>query len=135
MNRNIFGVFLVLHGLVHFLYIAISQEYIHDEGIHWTERSWLFSEFFSQNTVKRLAFVFYGISILLFLLAGIVVFMEIPNLKRSIFVAAIFSTITILSFWNGKLQNLSDQGFIGIALNLLILYTLERSPEFVGLNL
>lgn len=48
--------------------------------------------------------------------------------------AAIFSSVIILVFWDGKFEQLPDKGFVGILINILVvaaLFLLER-PDAVA---
>lgn len=118
MLEILFGIFLILHGLVHLIWFGISRGLI--EGIQWTGKSWLLSNLFDTNTVKILGDIFYVIATILFLITGIAYIAQIDWRKSIILIAVIFSTMTILLFWDGIRKNLPDKGFIGILINIAI---------------
>ena len=135
MKKNnfklIFGLFLILHGLIHLLYLGLSQDLITDPDIHWSRESWLLSNFLSDGFLKDISLILYSASILFFLVAGLLYMTEFKNRKAVVYFSAIFSTITILIFWNGSLQHLDDQGFVGILINIIIMIIVYlRSSKF-----
>ena len=116
-----FGLFFILHGLIHLLYLGLSQDFITDPSIHWSRESWLLSNFLSDGLLKNISLILYSGSILFFLIAGLLYIIEFEKREAVVYFSSIFSTITILIFWDGSLQHLDDQGFVGIMINISIM--------------
>jgi len=56
MIRILFGVFLVLHGLVHLLYYGQSARHFElQPGMVWPDGSWAFSRLLGDELVRSLA--------------------------------------------------------------------------------
>ena len=120
--RFIFGVFIVLHGLVHLLYFGQSARYFElRPGMVWPDGSWAFSRPLGNEAARNLA----SISLILAaigLVAGGIGILAGQAWSRSVVVgAAAFSSVAYILFWNGRMQNLTGQGGIGILINIAIL--------------
>lgn len=125
MASFIFGVLLVLHGLVHLLYFGQSARYFDlRPGMVWPDGSWAFSRLLGDGTTRSLASIVLILVSLGFLLGGAGVFSRQPWSRPAVMAAAAFSTILYLLFWDGKIQALDDQGGIGLLINLAILAAL-----------
>jgi hypothetical protein len=99
--RFIFGVFIVLHGLVHLLYFGQSARYFElKPGMVWPDGSWAFSRLLGDEAARNLA----SISLILAAMG-----------------AAAFSSVVYILFWNGRMQNLDGQGGIGLLIDIAIL--------------
>jgi hypothetical protein len=54
--RIVFGVFIILHGLVHLLYFGQSARYFElKPGMPWPDRSWTFSRLLTDVSIRNLA--------------------------------------------------------------------------------
>jgi len=133
MIKILFGIFIILHGLVHMLYFGQSRKLFElQPGMTWPDGSWALSGFLGNDTTRSLT------SILLVLIAVILVIGGIGllakwELWRTIVIGGVsLSTVTYLLLWNGQMQRLDNQGFIGILINLAILAALLifRWPKF-----
>ena len=121
MNRIIIGIFIILHGLVHFLYIAVTQGWLKESGMAWNEKSLLLSKLIDETGSNKVALVTYSISIVLFVASGIVYMTEAVWWQKLIIISVIFSSITIVLFWDGIFKNMAEKGFIGVIINMAIL--------------
>ena len=55
MLNFVFGVFIILHGLVHLLYFGQSQKYFElQPGMSWPAGSWAFSRLLGDGTTRSL---------------------------------------------------------------------------------
>ena len=133
MIRIILGIFLILHGLVHMLYFGQSQKFFElQPGMTWPDGSWAFSGFLGNATTRSLASILLVMIAVILVLGGIGLFAK-WELWRSIVIGGVLlSTVTYLLLWNGQMQRLDNQGFIGILINLAILAALLvfRWPKF-----
>ena len=125
MIRIILGVFMVLHGLVHLLYLGQSQRFFElQPGMVWPDRAWVFTRFLEDGTVRWITAVALIIAAIGFVASGIGLFWQQVWWRPAIIVAAIFSSVIYLLFWDGDFQYLDNKGGIGILINLAILAAL-----------
>jgi hypothetical protein len=125
MLMMFFGVFIVLHGLVHLLYFGQSQRFFElQPGMTWPDGAWAFSRLVGGEATRSLASVLCLLVAVVLIIGGIGIFAK-WDLSRPIVVGgAIFSTVCYLLLWNGKMQGLDQQGGIGILINLAVLAVL-----------
>jgi len=56
MLKFVFGVFIILHRLVHLLYFGQSQRYFElQDGMTWPDGAWAFSRFIGNESIRSLA--------------------------------------------------------------------------------
>jgi len=116
------GIVLILHGLVHSWYIVINQglvEFRPEMG--WTGKSWILSNFLGVEITQPLATIFYGISAITFVIAGIGLLTNQDWARLWIIVASSISAASILLFWDGSFKYLVEKGAIGLLLNAALL--------------
>lgn len=133
MLNLIVGVFMVLHGLVHLLYVGQSQRLFElQPGMAWPEGSWSFGMLLGDGGARMLASIFLALAALGFVVGGIGIFARQAWWRPAVVGAAIFSAVIYFLFWNGKLQGLDNQGGIGILINLAILAAvlIFKQPNF-----
>jgi hypothetical protein len=123
--RITFGVFIILHGLVHLLYFGqSSRRFELQPGMIWPDGAWLISKFLSTEGTRALA------SVLLLLVCGGFVagsagfFMRTGWWRPLLAGSAVLSGLATLLFWDGSFQKLHDQGFIGLLISITILVVL-----------
>ena len=122
MFRVISGVIIILHGLVHLWYVILSFGIVkYQAEMGWTGESWLFSRLLSKSTLGTTAGILFIASSILFVVSGIGVIANLSIYPRILLVSALFSSIVILSFWDGESNLLVQKGVIGLLLNLLII--------------
>jgi hypothetical protein len=125
MLRIIFGVFILLHGLVHLLYVGQSARLFElQPGLVWPDGSWAFSRLFGDEATRTLASILYGLAAIGFVVGGIGIFVRQAWWRPAILVSAAFSAAIIILFWDGGMQRLDDKGGIGLLINLAILAAL-----------
>jgi uncharacterized membrane protein YphA (DoxX/SURF4 family) len=133
MLRFIIGVFIVLHGLVHLLYFGQSWRLFElQPGMVWPEGSWTFSKFLGDEATRLLASIACILAALGFVAGGAAILLGQAWWRPVVVGAAAFSTVVFLLFWNGKLQQLANQGAIAILINIAILVAvlILRWPDF-----
>lgn len=125
MLKIIFGVFILLHGLVHMLYFGQSARYFEMQpGMTWPDGSWLFSGFMGETASRNLVNVLLILVTIAFLSGGIGILLNQNWWQPVVVAAAIFSSLLYFVFWDGGMQHLDNKGGIGILINLVILVTL-----------
>ena len=122
MLRILFGVFIVLHGLVHLLYFWHSRRLFElSPGLSWPEGSWAFSKFLGNTTTRMLASIACILATVVFVVGGAASLAKLAWWRPLVVVASAFSSLVYVLFWNGRMERLPDQGGIGIMINLIIL--------------
>ena len=133
MIRISFSVFIVLHGLVHLLYLGQSTRFFElQQGMDWPDGAWAFSKSLGDETTRSLAGIFLILAALGFLVGGAGLFTKQDWWRLVVVVAAIFSAVIYLLLWDGRLANLANNGWVGIFINLLIMAAilLLKWPKF-----
>lgn len=124
-----FGVFLVLHGLVHLLYLGQSLRFFElQPGLAWPDGAWLLNRLLQVETVRWVTAVSLIIATLGFVVSGIGLFWQFGWWRQMVVGTAVFSSALYLVLWDGGWQNLDDKGGVGILLNLAILFVAYRFP-------
>jgi hypothetical protein len=125
MLRVLFGIFIVLHGLVHLWYVTLSQGLVEFQAeMGWIGKSWLFSPLLGDGATSALATVPYCLATLGFVVGGIGVFVQQEWWRPVVIGSAAFSAAIIFLFWDGGLQMLIEKGLIGFLINVALLVAL-----------
>ena len=120
--KYIFGIFIILHGLVHLLYYGQSARYFElKTGMLWPDGSWVFSRFLGNEIVRNLASISLILAALGFIVGGVGILAGQTWWRAVVVGAATFSSILYILFWDGRMQNLDAQGAIGILIYIAIL--------------
>ena len=126
MLRFVFGVFIVLHGLVHLLYFGQSARLFElRPGMVWPDGAWTFSKLLGDEATRILASIACVLAAIGFVAGGIGLLVSQTWWQPAVVASAAFSAIIFILFWDGKVQNLDDKGGIGLLINLAILVALR----------
>ncbi|MCB9419352.1 MAG: hypothetical protein H6667_06090 [Ardenticatenaceae bacterium] len=121
MFRIILGVFFVLHGLVHLLYLGQSQRVFElQPGMVWPDGSWLFAQFWDDGMVRGVTAVALIIAAVGFVISGIGLFWQQSWWRPILMGTAVFSSVLYLLLWDGGWQNLDDKGGVGVLINVAL---------------
>lgn len=122
MLKILVGIFLVLHGGVHLLYAGQSKGMFElQPGLTWPEGSWAFSRTLGNASTRTVNTVSLVLIAILFIVAGIGMFAGQPWGRQAAVFASAISILLYLLMWNGKMQGLDNQGFVGILIDVVIL--------------
>ena len=122
MLKFIIGVFMVLHGLVHLLYLGQSQKVFElQPGMVWPDGSWVFSRLLGERKTRLLASIACALAALGFVAGGAGILVGQSWWRPLVVGSAVFSTAIFVLFWDGRRQKLNDQGAIAILINTAIL--------------
>jgi hypothetical protein len=130
--RFIFGIFILLHGLVHLLYFGHSLRYFElKPGMVWPDGSWILSRLISDQAARNLAGILLILPAIGLVIGGMGTLTSQAWWRPAIVGAAIFSSIVFILFWNGTTQNLDGQGGVALLINLalLIVILVFRWPQ------
>lgn len=116
------GIFVLLHGLVHMWYVTLTQGWVEFQAnMGWTGKSWLLSNFLGDNIIRIVGTIFYGLSTIFFLVAGIGLLAKQDWPRSWMIAASVISSITIVVFWDGNSGMPVEKGLLGLLINLGIL--------------
>lgn len=119
------GGFFVLHGLVFLLYAGHSWSLFElQPGMVWPDGSWAFSKLLGEQAVRVGAAVSYVLTALGFAAGGIALIVKQVWWYPVVLWTALLSTLLIVLFWDGTMENLADEGGVGLLINLAIVTAL-----------
>lgn len=118
----LYGIFIILHGLVHFWYVTLSQGWVEFQAdMGWTGRSWLLSGLLSPGITRAVAAAVYTAAMLMFVAGGAGLLAKAEWAPSLLLTAATTSAIVILAFWDGSTTMLVQKGALGLLINLGII--------------
>ncbi len=121
--RFIFGIFLVLHGLVHLLYFGQSARYFEIQpGMMWPDGSWAFSKLLGDKKTRWLTNGACILAAIGFVVGGGALLAGQAWWQPIIVSGAIFSASLYVLLWDGSFQDLDDKGIFAILINLALLF-------------
>jgi hypothetical protein len=116
------GIFVILHGLVHMWYVVLSFEWVaFQPGMGWSSKSWLFSSFSPQPAIRSAAGILFILATISFLMSGIGIFIGADWMRTLILASSIFSSLLLISFWDGNFNMIVQKGLLGLLINLIII--------------
>jgi hypothetical protein len=121
--KFIFGALIVLHGLVHLLYFGQSAKYFElKPGMVWPDRSWGFSRLLGDEAARNLASILLLLAAIGLVFAGVGIFVGQAWWRPVVVGVAAYSSVVFILFWNGRMQNLDGQGWVGLLIDVAILF-------------
>lgn len=121
----IFGIFLILHGLVHLLYSGQSARLFElQKGMVWPDGSWAFEGLVGNEATRMLAIGACILTAIGFVIGGIALFAAQAWWRPVVVAISVFSAVIFILFWDGQLQALANKGLFAILINLAILVAL-----------
>ena len=122
MLTIIFGIFIILHGLVHLLYFGQGARYYElQPGMLWPDGSLIFSRLLGDGAARNLASVMLVLAAIGFVIGGAGILFRQGWWRPVITGTAGFSTMIFVLFWDGIAQALDNKGGIGALINIAIL--------------
>jgi hypothetical protein len=120
--RFIFGVFIVLHGLVHLLYSGQSARLFKlQPGMVWPEGSRAFSRILGDEATRLLANISCLLAAIGFVVGGTGILVMQAWWRPVVVASAAFSAVIFILSWDGEMRKLDDKGGIGLLINIAIL--------------
>lgn len=121
MVRIVFGIFVVLHGLVHFVYFGQSGRHFElQPGMAWPDGSWAVSGMLGEQATRKLASILLVLAAVGFVAGGAAMFAELAWWRPAIVSAAVLSTVIYVLCWDGAPQKLHDKGAFGVLINVAL---------------
>lgn len=122
MFRIIFGIFIILHGLVHLLYFGQStRSFELQPGLIWPDGAWAFSRLLGDEGTRKLAGVLLILTAIGLIASGIGILFNQTWWRPAIMGATALSSLTYVLLWNGRMQHLDAQGVVALLINTAIL--------------
>jgi hypothetical protein len=116
------GIFVILHGLVHFWFVTLSQGWVEFQAdMGWTGSSWLLVNFLGAGFLRGLTSVLYGLAAVTFLVAGAGLLSKQDWSRPWLMVASLISALSIVVFWDGSFSLLVQKGLLGLLISLGLL--------------
>lgn len=120
--RTVVGIFLILHGLVHLLYIGQSLRFLElESGMIWPDASWVFSRYLGVDTLRTFTAILCVLVAAGFIIIGVGLFFDVRWWRSFMVASAVLSTLVFVLTWNGHWQKLDDQGGYSVLINVAIL--------------
>jgi hypothetical protein len=127
------AIFLILHGLVHLLYLGQSMKWYElGKGMTWPENSWAFFSLFGNKATRVIASISCVAAALVFVIGGVLIFVKQPVWLWITVGAAAFSSLLVILMWDGKMKELANKGLFAILINaaIIILLLVVEWPDF-----
>ncbi len=129
--RVALGVFVLLHGLVHLLYVGQSlRAFEMKPGMTWPDGAWVSSGWLSSDATRTVATVLLIVSAVGFAASSAGIFFSAGWWRTAVVAAAAFSSVSYALMWNGSAQNLDGQGLVGIAINVALALVALLGPSY-----
>ena len=100
MRRKLIALLLVIHGMISSIFMFYIEN-PPDLGVGWNGTSWLLTGLIDAGIVQILGTLFWGLTVLLFVLAGVALFMKREQWRLIDILAALVSLVAYILFWNG----------------------------------
>ncbi len=118
------GIFAILHGLVHLLYLGQSARVFElQPGMVWPDGAWTFSRLIGSEATRALTSVLLVGAAIGFVASGAGLLLKQDWSRPLIIGTAIFSTILYFVVWDGTFRHLDNQGWVGILINVALVVT------------
>lgn len=122
MARVLFGLFIILHGLVHAWYIVLSQKWVaFRPEMGFSGRSWLFTPLLGDPSARAAAAIVYALAGLGLVAGGIGWLTRASWGAPLLAAAAGLSALGIILFWDGSGQHIVEKGLLGLLISLGLL--------------
>jgi hypothetical protein len=121
MMNIVIGIVIVLHGLVHFLYMGQGQRFFEIRPLMvWPDKSWVLSRFVGVETTRLLASTACALAAIGFIVGGTGLMLGQVWWRSIVLSVAVFSTALYILFWDGHWRKLDEKGAVGILINIAL---------------
>jgi hypothetical protein len=122
MKRKIIALLLVVHGLISSIFMFYIEN-PPEPGVGWNGTSWLLTGILDAGIVKILGTLLWGLTVLLFVIAGIAVFMTRKQWRLIDILASLVSLSAYILFWDG-LEPIPEYWILGPVISVVTLIAL-----------
>ena len=100
MWHILFGILLIIHGLIHMMFLFYFK-LPDDEGYFgWSGKSWLLDKFLQEKIVKYIGKVLWSMVLIVFSVSGILILSKHELWRTLDIIASFISLFTFILFWN-----------------------------------
>ena len=118
---TVLSVFIILHGLVHLWYVALSLQFVpFQPEMGYSGELWVLTGVIGDRATRILAAGSYFLATLAFVIAGVGLLLAQAWYRPVMFSAAATSLLAIGLFWDGKTSKLIEKGLIGFLISGLV---------------
>jgi hypothetical protein len=118
----IIGTLVVLHGLVHLLYSGQSCRLFElQPGMVWPQNAWTISRLLGNRALRSLATVACALAAIGFVAGATGLFSGHDWWRPMVVGSAAFSTVLFALFWDGRTEHLSENGAVGVLIDLVLI--------------
>lgn len=122
MSRALFGVVVVVHGLIHLLYLGQSMRLFElQPDMTWPDGAWLLSRLFGIGGTRSVVSVACAVAALGLLVGGVGLFAGLAWGRTLVVAASALSVVFYFLAWDGTLQEVDNQGGIGLLISAALL--------------
>lgn len=116
---TVIGVFMILHGLAHLWYVALSSRLVSFKPeMGWSGTSWLLSGPLGEGAARAIATILYSIGALGFAVGGVGLLMEWDWFRPAMIWSAVISVVSIVLFWDGRATQIVEKGLLGLVISM-----------------
>jgi len=122
----IYAIFVLGHGIAHMVYTSLAMGWLPEleNQSTWSGASWLLTGTLGLSTTRILGAIFFtAITALFAVTAGALAFKQ-PWATTWLLWVSIASSVGLILFWDGSLEDLVSKGMIGLAINIGLLIAL-----------
>ena len=127
-----FGIYLIVHGLIHSLFLSYSLNTDTNTYTGWSGKSWILNPFLNSNLIEVIGKIIWAMIIILFVISGLAVLglQYIKNyIEVLIIISSLIAIIAFLIFFDG-LSPTPYNFLIGLTIDFVFLvYTLFYPSE------
>jgi hypothetical protein len=118
--RLVAGAFIVLHGLVHAMYVGQAMRWFElREGMAWPTGSRLMRSV-PDDRLRRFAAITIGMGALLLIGGGIGILLDAGWGPGVTVAGAVLASIVHILLWSGNVKTAPDEGLYGVIINVVI---------------
>lgn len=122
MVNILINIIFMLHGLVHIWYIVLAQGWVgFQTEMGWTGSSWLLSGWLGEPALRWIVTLGYAASAVGFVFGGVGSLSNQGWSQTVLIASAVFSSLLLITFWDGSFQLMVEKGLLGLIINLALI--------------
>jgi hypothetical protein len=122
LKRKVIALLLVVHGLISSIFMFYIEN-PPEPGVGWNGNSWILTGILDSSLIQIIGTLLWGLTVLLFVSAGITVFMKRVQWRLIDILAALVSLLAYILFWNG-LEPVPEYWILGPIISVVTLVAL-----------
>lgn len=122
MKQKLIALLLIVHGLISSLFMFYIEN-PPELGVGWNGTSWLLTGVLDPPTIQIIGTLLWGLTVLTFMLAGILVLMKKEQWRMIDILASLVSLVAYILFWTG-LEPVPEYWIVGPSISVLTLVAL-----------